>query len=486
MPKLSVRAADETTEIFVIAADFALCGRGARQLNQDLVAGIYKVRAVSGRSEWQKVIVLREDTILDIPRIEFGSAAPLASTNRTHETHMYAAEQAVPPEQSTVDAAPAIALSLGRRRAPVHNGSLVFMARWWTPWSDFGPMNLDNPAEGAILRTGGGRGLLPLDLSTEEGVRTGPTRAGPRIAPEATWFSGDLSSDRYSGASLNVAPGMYSLSLSDGESKIEQMITILPGWRTHVFALYEPPIEDIGGIDTSANKRLVDISIHISRDQMLMGDEMVRLTDAARFALADERSTATNELLRYVGGKFENPMLGLYGAHLLLLLKEKGSSASIPRPVDYDDGLFREVVENTARIFGHQHPDIVALRGPDKSMNTLKFPPMLSRSWSELLASSAEHPDLIPPSLWRRTVLRSRTQPFFAWRIPQYGGDRIMQREIELTRAVLEAADERERYDESAAGLRSGRADASVRDAFVRECVSLFEAPRSVVDLILR
>ncbi len=486
MPKLSVRAADETTEIFVIAADFALRGRGARRLDQDLQAGIYKVRAVSGRSEWQRVIVLREDTTLNVPKIEFGSAAPLASTNRTHETHMYAAEQATPPEQGIVDAAPAIALSLGRRRAPVHSGSFVFMARWWTPWSDFGPMNLDNPAEGASLRTGGGRGLLPLDLSTEEGDQTGPTHAGPRIAPEATWFSGDLSSDRFSGASLNAAPGMYSLSLSDGESKIEQMITILPGWRTHVFALYEPPIENIEGTVTNVNKRLVDISIHISRDRMFMGDEMARLTDAARLALADERSTATNELLRYVGGKFENPMLGLYGAHLLLLLKGKNSAASIPRPVDYDDSLYREVVENTARIFGDRHPDIVALRGLGKRMNTIKFPPMLSHSWLKLLASSVEHPNLIPPSLWRRTALRSRTQPFFAWRIPQYGGDRIMQREIELTRAILEAAEEREHYDEAAAGLRSGRADASVREAFVRECVTLFEAPRSVIDLILR
>ncbi len=56
MPKLSVRAADETTEIFVIAADFALRGRGARRLDQDLLAGIYKVRAVSGRSECQSAL----------------------------------------------------------------------------------------------------------------------------------------------------------------------------------------------------------------------------------------------------------------------------------------------------------------------------------------------------------------------------------------------------------------------------------------------
>lgn len=483
MPKMTVRAEDETTEIFVVAADFALRGRGARHLEQDLTPGIYKVRAVSGRREWQRVVVLRDDTVIHVPKIEFGSAAPLASTNRTHETHMAAAEQAIPPEQTEAPAAPAGAMHLGRSSQPTHDGSFVFMARWWTPWQDIGPKNLENPAKGATLGTGGGQRLLTLGLSDDIGNQTRPTDAGPHIAPEATWFSGDLSQDRFSGVSLRAEPGSYTLGLSDGDGKTEQIVTILPGWRTHVFALYEPPVDD--ALEKGTKKRLVDVSVHITRGSLSMHDESARLTDAARFALADERSTATSELLKFVSGKFENPMLGLYGAHLLLLLKEKRSAASIARPVEFDEALFQEVLENTAKIFGDQHPDIVAMRGVSPDSKPLRSPPMLSRSWSQLLAKSTKEPNLVPASLWRRTVLRSQSQPFFVWRTPQYGGDRIMHREIELVRSVLDAAEERERYDDAARGLRNRNADPAVRDQFVLECTKRFEAPRSVIDIII-
>ncbi|SDX93884.1 hypothetical protein SAMN05444358_1181 [Ruegeria halocynthiae] len=485
MPILTVRAEDETTEIFVVATDFALLGRGARRLEQDLRAGIYKVRAVSGRSEWQRVVVLRDDMVIEVPKIEFGSAAPLARTNRTHESHMAAAEQAIPPDQRGATSAPTGALSLGRGRQPSHDGSFVFMARWWTPWDDIGPKKLDDPSKGARLSTGGGRRLLSLSSSESEGRHVRSTDAGRYIAPEAAWFSGDLSKDRYAGVSLNAEPGIYTLGLSDGEGMTEQTVTILPGWRTHVFALYEPPVDDGGEAWYGPRKRLVDVSIHIARGSLSMEDDLVRLTDAARLSLADERSVATNELLKFVRGKFENPMLGLYGAHLLLLLRKKASAASIERPVEYNGSLFQEVVGNTAQLFGNDHPDIIALREIEAEAKPLTGLPMLSHSWARLLSASADAPKLIPPSLWRRTAFRSRTQPFFTWRVPQYGGDRIMYREVELIRAILDAATEWEFYNKEATGLRDRRATAAVRDDFVRDCIERFEAPRSVIDMVL-
>lgn len=484
MPILTVQAQDETTEIFVVATDFALRARGARRLKQDLEPGIYKVRAVSGRSEWQRVVVLRDNMNIDVPTIEFGSAAPLAHTSRTHETHMSAAEQAAPPDLDE-DTHAAFAHSAGPASRPSHSGSLVFMARWWTPWHDSGPQKLNDPAWGASLATGGGRRLMSL-ASRGEGARyEAQTEAGSQIAPVATWFSGDLAQDRYSGVSLRAHPGIYTLGLYDGEGKSEQPITILPGWRTHVFALYEPSQGGGGDVWTGPRKRLVDISVHITRGGLSVSDDIVRLTDAARFALADERSSATSELLNYVRGKFQNPMLGLYGAHLLLLLKQKASAASIERPVGYDDGLFHEVLENTASLFGEDHPDIAALRGKDARTETLRFPPMLSHGWKNLLDASADRPELVPPRLWRRTAQRTQTEPFFAWRIPQYQSEQIMLRQIDLTRAVLDAAAEQERYDPDAAGLRDRAADSKIRDSFVRDCITRFEAPRSVIDMIL-
>lgn len=482
MPNLTVSSADESTEIFVVASNFELRARGALRVVEDLETGIYKIRAVTGRSEWQKVVALREDTVVEIPRIAFGSAAPLAGTNRTHESHMAAAELATPPGAVPEGG------DRGRDRSAAarHAASFVFMARWWTPWSAQGPQNLPNPANGASLGSGGGRRLMRLDAPDDiEGRQDAPTDAGPHVAPTATWFNGDRAFDRYSGVSLRADDGLYTLGLSDGDGQVEQMITLLPGWRTYVFALYEPPIDSYGNLRDGQRKKLVDLSIHMTRDQLSTGDEIARLTDAARLALADERSTATGELMSLVRGKFENPMLGLYGAHLLLLLKDKRSSASVARPFDYSEDLFREVVENIAAIFGPDHPDIVALRGESGDGRPITAPPMLWRSWLRLLQTGLDFPDLVQPPIWRRTALRALSRPFFCWRVPQYGGERVMRREIELVRLVLSAAEDEDRLREDATSLRNGTASLAVRDDFVRKCVARFEAPRSVIDMIL-
>ncbi|MGB3795695.1 MAG: hypothetical protein WA957_05270 [Alteraurantiacibacter sp.] len=486
MPKLTIEAADETAEIFIVASHFALRDRGVQRLEKELERGVYKVRAVSGRNEWQKVVALRQDTTVKIPRIEFGSAAPLAWTNRTHETHMDAAEGAAPPEPYQTDAPETAVRSFGRGQPLQHDSSLNFMARWWTERSAFRPRNLEDPGAGASLRTSGGRSLLKLAaIEDAPGDRVAPTNAGPRIAPEAKWFSGDLSGDRYSGTSLNAQAGLYTLALLDGDGTVEQTITLLTGWRTHVFALYEPPFDRFGQISDDGDKRLVDLSVHITRGTLSMHDDTARMTDAARFALADERSTATRELLQLVRGKFEAPMLGLYGAHLLLLLEDKQSSASIKRTVSYDADLFQEVVENSARIFGRDHPDIVALTVHAIDADPLRAPPMLRRSWSRLLTQSQGAPSLVPAPMWRRTALQSHTRPFFAWRTPQYGGTGTMLRDIRMTRAVLQSAAEAERLDVASAGLGDGSATAIARENFVRECINRFEVPRSVIDMIM-
>ncbi|MCL3882685.1 hypothetical protein [Marivita sp. GX14005] len=483
MPRLTVEAADETAEIFVVASHFALAERGVRRLERELPAGIYKVRAVSARSEWQKVIALRGDTDISIPPIEFGSAAPLALTNRTHETHMAAAEDAAPPPPPAPEIAEAALRRPGARPAAEHTASFNFMARWWTPYYDVDPKGFADPSIGASLRSGGGRRLL--NLWRQDEAQGTATNAGPRISGEASWFAGDLDEDRFSGVSFNAAAGLYTLSLSDGDGTIEQTVTLLPGWRTHVFALYEPDTDAFGHPREDGGKRLVDLSIHIARGKLEMGSEVARITDAARFALADERSTATQELLGIVRGKSDAPMLGLYGAHLMQLLKDKTSTASVARSVDYDPGLFEEVAQNTADLFGRNHPDIVALLGPEPGAKAQVVPPMLWRGWTALLERSLDAPALVSPPMWRRTALRSHSRPFFAWRTPQYAGTATMMRDIELTRSVLQFAGETAALEPDFAGLLDGTVPDTRRREFTRRCITRFEAPRSVIDMVL-
>jgi hypothetical protein len=91
--------------------------------------------------------------------------------------------------------------------------------------------------------------------------------------------------------------------------------------------------------------------------------------------------------------KFENPMLGIYAAHLLLL---EGS---------VDGELFQEVVRNLRALLGRQHPDVeaLALRAPGEA-TPLPFenPPMLSRSWSLVVEATVTQPSLVTESLDQR------------------------------------------------------------------------------------
>ncbi|MDQ3623927.1 MAG: vanadium-dependent haloperoxidase [Verrucomicrobiota bacterium] len=99
---------------------------------------------------------------------------------------------------------------------------------------------------------------------------------------------------------------------------------------------------------------------------------------AAELALASlrlgRRQLADEHLQRLLHGKFDNPILGLLGAHMLLDRKQPSLA------------LFREVLGNLQSLLG-AHPDVAALRSlarrhfaeglPPESASVPKFPPML-------------------------------------------------------------------------------------------------------------
>jgi hypothetical protein len=80
-------------------------------------------------------------------------------------------------------------------------------------------------------------------------------------------------------------------------------------------------------------------------------------------------------------------MLGIFGAHLLLL-KEKP-----------DLEQFRSVINNLRMLVGQDHPDVEALAlslGPDATTHIFKFPPMLRKSWRMVVETSIKRPKLVP------------------------------------------------------------------------------------------
>lgn len=111
----------------------------------------------------------------------------------------------------------------------------------------------------------------------------------------------------------------------------------------------------------------------------------LRLAEAARMALSNRRKILSQEMRDMLRYKFENPMLGIFGAHLLLLEKEP------------DVELFRVVVTNLRKMVGHKHPDVEALALKLNEQSDFRFetPPMLQRSWSLICEATAERPELV-------------------------------------------------------------------------------------------
>jgi hypothetical protein len=84
--------------------------------------------------------------------------------------------------------------------------------------------------------------------------------------------------------------------------------------------------------------------------------------------------------------KYDNPMLGIYGGHLLL-------HESKP-----DLDLLKIVVGNLRGLLGI-HPDVEALAlalPNDSSDYVFKYPPMLRQSWGRILGASVTKPQIVP------------------------------------------------------------------------------------------
>jgi hypothetical protein len=113
--------------------------------------------------------------------------------------------------------------------------------------------------------------------------------------------------------------------------------------------------------------------------------------------------------------KFDNPMLGILGAHLLLLRSNP------------DLGLLDEVVRNL-RILLPGHPDVeaLALRLPAAQLTAatafeFASPPMLFKSWSLVVASSVARAEIVPTgSLAARAAeLLWGSGAWLVWRKPK-------------------------------------------------------------------
>jgi hypothetical protein len=152
---------------------------------------------------------------------------------------------------------------------------------------------------------------------------------------------------------------------------------------------------------------------------------MCRRTEEARAALADERKVASDSLSKSLFARSTNPMLCLFGAHLMLLAQETvengpdEQSGRVTAPVGFDQQVFDRVVGNLAELLGPHDPDVVALSTklsePPSPLPALDAPPMLWRSWILLLDASNDSADLLPLHVCRQVAKLMPMRPFLVW-----------------------------------------------------------------------
>jgi hypothetical protein len=389
---LSAIAPEPTTEIFVVDSSFRRVASGLGRLETDVEPGIYKVRFRSGpkqRDELVEVVSGQPSVHVTTGPLGFSSAAPINDTRTSREYHQYSASV----ESLNVHQ------HLGK-------GSQLFVYT-----RDLLKESTDVPWTGVSIHDVAGN----LIAEMKDGIVD----------------------TQYKFAALNIEldPGTYRLRVESGALGTFEMFLITSAdWQTQVFLM---AADFQAGDRTARRAALKTASISMNRlgNGFQPGDDKFRLAELARQGLATGRNVVNRESLsELLWGKYENPMMGIYGGHLLLLSH---------RP---NHELIEEVVSNLDKLLG-AHADVESLKLRSGGMRTyerlkLPTPPMQFSSWDLIVKQSFKRLGTVPQDSVTASLadgLLSST-PWLLHRLPEIarGGRSAQPMNFARTQRVLE------------------------------------------------
>jgi hypothetical protein len=369
--RLVVNAADPAAEISVVDGNLNPIGvKGIGHLDATFEAGLYKVLVRVGSHLDERLVTLDQDRDLSFAAPAIASPIPLNSSSRSHEYHVEAARAAAANVRET----------LGQ------GSSIVIFARDWTA-NNSAPR--DNPAAG--LKLLGDKDSVLSSIEARAEIR--------------------LDGDPSAGWRGEVMPGSYwlRLDLPDGTAT-ERTLYAAAGKQTQIFLL-----QHYYTLADGTKIRRADIAggtvLMTSHFDFDPENSRARLSELACYALAQTRHILSDTLLQQLlDEKFDDPILGLLGAHLLL------------RDHPQDTRLFHIVTNNLLTLVGPEHPDLRALwlRREDRSgIEDLRLPvpPMLRRSWDLTVEESVRNPDVIPAKSMTDAITLGvlPTAPWLVW-----------------------------------------------------------------------
>jgi hypothetical protein len=384
-------AADQGTEVFLVDTGFRRLAEAVGELRVEVAPGLYKVRFRSGDVMADQLVEVppqlppgQSEILVRGGPLSFASALPLPDTRTSHEYHQAAWSHAWDgPDLSLGAGSRLFVLARDANKRPEKPSRHV-------PWQGLSLCGLD--------------GRVLLDFAH---------------APRRDAVFG------FASANLELDPGTYVLRVDTRLNGILEMAVVTrPGWQTQV-ALRSRTLsrnamairEGEAGRGRSVRRAdLAGATVLMGRPgyRADLSGQQDRLTELARIGLIQGRATLRPDDLRsLLWAKYENPMLGLYGAHLLLQGGER------------DLGLLHEVVGNLESLLG-DHPDVIALRlalarlDGQAPPSGLRFdaPPMLARGWQLAVEASLEQPDLIPADSFAARIAGNlvNSSPWLIWR----------------------------------------------------------------------
>jgi endonuclease G len=226
--------------------------------------------------------------------------------------------------------------------------------------------------------------------------------------------------------SFDLAPGYWRLRLTGPQSSraVEMPLVVCPGWNTVVELALDSSVATSAPAWSPA-----DLQMQMRRVSNMPRNTALReYRRLALQSLATRRSlqgaafeALLNELLT---DKWDDPLLGIYGAYLLPCeTTEQQSMAS---------GVIRNLallVQGPAGVLpqtGFRHPDVDALglrlslsrHESLSSFEPFAYPPMLASGWRTLMEAARQRPDLVPKgSLTAEIAARLvAADPWVAWR----------------------------------------------------------------------
>jgi len=413
------------TEIFVIDGNFNVKTKGIDLLEVSLPPGLYKVKFKRGSVISEVGADLfpgSKEVKVSAPLMEFSSPVPLYGTDTSHEYHQTKAESL-----STQ-----IHKSLGK------GSQLLLFVR------DVDIAGQGNPVEGLSLHDTQGRKLMDFASEAERAYEQNRKKAS------------------LAGCNVELDPGCYRLRLTKSEDeRLEQLVVLAQNWQTQVFLVRNWGREKLDG-DKAQGKKWPELS----KSSILMApigegfrsdDDELRLIELARQGLSSGRTVVREENLEeMLRKKSLNPMLGIFGAHLLLpKIIESSLIDNVTRRKL--KSLLLAIIEDLKHLLG-DHPDVRALdlylnQSFQGDLETMSFttPPMLKRSWKIIVDKSVLKTGLVPAgSLADRIANRLwGGGPWVVWRTPPVARRTAEHESLsQLEKAVKEMEERLDTYGE--------------------------------------